>query len=844
MSNGTVANLMVELGLDESQFTLGLNNVQTKSETTMQGMQRQSKDAIQAMVQNLNPAITSLQSVNKQWGDISSFPGLNTKPLDDAGKSVKGLADNLNLMNESGVKNFDFIGENAIDFKTSLLDLVPALNEVGFNKLWGVIGGAKGIFDAATEGVDDLYDGFKLTTSVMSIGAGGLPLLASGLAEVGAVSAGTAATISGVGAAMGALGPLALVAAPFVWSMSEHYKEMTAGAKEVEGETKKYTDSLDGLNKKMEQNEGINIKLAGSAEAKANAQQLLVETTNKLGEAQSLQQANSDLILAKQQANMDLEEKQIGIRDQLCDALNRSNDANDKSVNGIWASVAAQLKQVEGTNQVEYAYQRIQSALETYKGGVMDVGTQTELLDLVNQGFYDSMDSNNKTIDAATKSNQTLTESEAKLKEMQTQLGEQVTDYGSRLDTPINKEGEFSKAVEDATTIAGASNQERAENHHEAFTEMIKNNGYYLEKEAELVAATGDNTTAIGTEHQKRYENQHQAYADMETDNKYILKQEATLVSATDKTTAATGVSYKTRAQSNADMYKTVEERTRDYIQKEAEVAKATDKTSQLTSLANGKMSASVDLHYSNMSKQSEISNRKMMENAAKTNASVLGSYQKLGTGMNTNLTSGYSKMEADTKGITGKIIDLLGSTKLANVLTQPVATWGKTTGDGLKSIKEKTESILSGIVSYVSGIKFNPLEVTFAHIKLPHFSMSGSINAKTGEVPTVSVSWYDKGGLFDSPQIIGIAEKRPEFVGAAQDLRSFIKEAVGESLTVKANPALMQNLNRGSSMQAASGDGVVINMTNHFSPKEMTQAQMDYQSYRIRKDIGRRVRV
>lgn len=288
----------------------------------------------------------------------------------------------------------------------------------------------------------------------------------------------------------------------------------------------------------------------------------------------------------------------------------------------------------------------------------------------------------------------------------------------------------------------------------------------------------------------------------------------------------------------------TVNTSSKEVIQQQANTAKATEEATQKSKLSYDSSAGHIGMVTSKMMRHDVAYNNALRENAAKTKTSVSDSYQKLGTGMNTNLKSGYSKMEADTKGVTGKIIGLLGSTKLANVLTQPVATWGKTTGDGLKSIKEKAESTLSGIVSYVNGIKFNPLEVTFAHIKLPHFSMSGSINAKTGEVPTVSVSWYDKGGLFDSPQIIGIAEKRPEFVGAAQDLRSFIKEAVGESLTVKANPALMQNLNRGSSMQAASGDGVVINMTNHFSPKEMTQAQMDYQSYRIRKDIGRRVRV
>lgn len=37
----------------------------------------------------------------------------------------------------------------------------------------------------------------------------------------------------------------------------------------------------------------------------------------------------------------------------------------------------------------------------------------------------------------------------------------------------------------------------------------------------------------------------------------------------------------------------------------------------------------------------------------------------------------------------------------------------------------------------------------------------------------------YDVGGYFDEPQVIEIAERRPEFVGAAQDLQSFINDSV-----------------------------------------------------------------
>ena len=46
--------------------------------------------------------------------------------------------------------------------------------------------------------------------------------------------------------------------------------------------------------------------------------------------------------------------------------------------------------------------------------------------------------------------------------------------------------------------------------------------------------------------------------------------------------------------------------------------------------------------------------------------------------------------------------------------------------------------------------------------------------------MPHFSVDWYDKGGIFSSPSIIGVGEKRPEFVGALDDLRKIVREESG----------------------------------------------------------------
>ena len=66
-------------------------------------------------------------------------------------------------------------------------------------------------------------------------------------------------------------------------------------------------------------------------------------------------------------------------------------------------------------------------------------------------------------------------------------------------------------------------------------------------------------------------------------------------------------------------------------------------------------------------------------------------------------------------------------------------------------------------------------ITLPFPKIKLPHFKMSGKFSLNPPSVPSFSVDWYDKGGIFKNPTVIGVGEKRPEFVGALDDLRYLI---------------------------------------------------------------------
>lgn len=114
--------------------------------------------------------------------------------------------------------------------------------------------------------------------------------------------------------------------------------------------------------------------------------------------------------------------------------------------------------------------------------------------------------------------------------------------------------------------------------------------------------------------------------------------------------------------------------------------------------------------------------------------------------------------------GLRSRVASTFNAVKTA--ITTPI----NTAVNLVKKAIAKIKSILSGSIS-------------FPHVKLPHFSISGKFSLNPPSVPKLGVKWYDQGGIFTSPQVIGIAERRPEFVGALDDLRKIVREESGGSI-------------------------------------------------------------
>ena len=109
----------------------------------------------------------------------------------------------------------------------------------------------------------------------------------------------------------------------------------------------------------------------------------------------------------------------------------------------------------------------------------------------------------------------------------------------------------------------------------------------------------------------------------------------------------------------------------------------------------------------------------------------------------------------------------------------EPVAQFlQKTLGPAFEKIGDAIGFVIDAAKGLVDF--FKKMDIKLPEIKLPHFKIDGKFSLSPPSVPKVKIDWYDKGGIFSSPSVIGVGEKRPEFVGALDDLRTIVREEAG----------------------------------------------------------------
>lgn len=138
-------------------------------------------------------------------------------------------------------------------------------------------------------------------------------------------------------------------------------------------------------------------------------------------------------------------------------------------------------------------------------------------------------------------------------------------------------------------------------------------------------------------------------------------------------------------------------------------------------------------------------------------------------------------------------------TSKIAKSTKDDMNTAAKNASSGSSQARAAVESNFASIPNYV-GLKMqraaehvregiaqirSALAVTLQgpNIQVPHFTMSGTFNAKTNSVPSINVSWYAKAmeqaHVFNSPSLIGVGEAGAEVVVGERHLLNMVTEAV-----------------------------------------------------------------
>ena len=117
---------------------------------------------------------------------------------------------------------------------------------------------------------------------------------------------------------------------------------------------------------------------------------------------------------------------------------------------------------------------------------------------------------------------------------------------------------------------------------------------------------------------------------------------------------------------------------------------------------------------------------------------------------------------------IIGGVVETIKT--VASDAWESVRSTASTVWEGVKSAIEtpinSARDIVGGAIEAIKG--FFSFEFHWPHIPLPHFSITGSANPLdwiTGGLPQIGISWYAKGGIVESPTLIGAGEKGAEMI-------------------------------------------------------------------------------
>ena len=147
--------------------------------------------------------------------------------------------------------------------------------------------------------------------------------------------------------------------------------------------------------------------------------------------------------------------------------------------------------------------------------------------------------------------------------------------------------------------------------------------------------------------------------------------------------------------------------------------------------------------------------------------AALWANIQATFNGIKTTIITAWNTVKAAVSGAVESIRSKVSNT-FASVKATVSSIWNGIKDAIVTPIQSAIEKVRSAI-DKIKGI-INGAHLSLPHFKLPHFNIKGGtlpwgIGGK-GTPPSISVDWYAKGGIFNSPTILaGVGEAGPEAV-------------------------------------------------------------------------------
>lgn len=121
---------------------------------------------------------------------------------------------------------------------------------------------------------------------------------------------------------------------------------------------------------------------------------------------------------------------------------------------------------------------------------------------------------------------------------------------------------------------------------------------------------------------------------------------------------------------------------------------------------------------------------------------------------------------------------------------------------DAMLAPIEKARDLIKKIIEKIKS--FFDFKFKLPHIKLPHFGIQPKgwrlSDLLEGIIPTLGIDWYAKGGIFKSPQVIGVGDSpSPEAVVPIDKLQNMIMAANAQMVSALVTAIQAANMNGAS---------------------------------------------